>query len=112
MPGRRLILSTAGVLSLIGLATASVAQAFPDEDGGRLSRQLRGAERILIGTPEKDVDAPGGEQFLVEINEVLRGGGRRGELARIANSGDKNNYPRFKGGQRYVFVLKKNQSGR
>ncbi|MGQ0633172.1 MAG: hypothetical protein ACT4QC_01065 [Planctomycetaceae bacterium] len=99
-----------GIVGLWALAAGAVGLA--EDSGGELTRQLQGAERVLIGTPENDVEAPGGEQFLVEINEVLRGTGRRGELARITNSGDKAKFPHFKAGQAYVFVLKKNQGGK
>lgn len=92
-------------LLVANLLTPSCDAVAADED---LAKQVRDAERILIGVPEKDVDAPGGEQFLVEIQEVLRGTGKRGTLARIANAGTREKYPRFKAGKAYVFLLAKN----
>src|SRR5262249_24892896 len=81
-----------------------------DEATDAFAKQVREAERILVGVPEKDVNAPGGEQFLVEIQDALRGSGKKGTLARIANSGTKDRYPQFSWRKAYVFLLTKNSA--
>ncbi|MSR59165.1 MAG: hypothetical protein EXS05_16240 [Planctomycetaceae bacterium] len=99
-----------GVLltAMLGLSACATGQ----ETESPLAVQIRQAERILIVTPEKDVDAPGGEQFLVEINRVVRGSGKKGQLVRITNSGDDDNHPRYKAGRQYVVLLNKNPGGK
>lgn len=96
------------IAALLGLSSSAGAQ----ETDSPLAVQIKRAERILIVTPEKDEDKPGGEQFLVEINRVVRGSGKKGQLVRIANSGDEENHPRYKGGQQYVVLLTKNVNGK
>lgn len=98
-------------LSLVSLVGAETKDSETKDADGTLSAQVAKAARVLIATPEKDVDVPGGEQFLVEIKNVLRGTGTVGKLARITNSGDKERHPRYKAGKQYVFLLMKNAAG-
>lgn len=93
-----------GTMCAISCQTQAAEPPFVD--------QLRQAERILIIAPEKDIDVPGGEQYLVEILRVLRGSGQKGTLARIVQSGDAKSYPKFTAKQQYVFLLKKNADGK
>jgi hypothetical protein len=99
-------LIAAAALACFVMVSPAFAQA--QDSDATLAAQVRRAERILIATPEKDTDVAAGEQFLVEIDEVLRGTGVKGRLARIQNSGDKQKHPRYKAGRRYVFLLTKN----
>lgn len=93
-------------IAILALTAAQVAAEEPT-----LAEQLQQAERILIGTPEKDVDVAGGEQFLVEIDRVLRGNGQKGKLARIVQSGDATKHPKYAAKKQYLFLLKENKGG-
>lgn len=93
----------------ITLAGAALTRA--DEAADGFADQVSAAERILLAVPEKDVDVPSGEQFLVEIDRVLRGTGTKGKLARITNSGTDKRYPKYKAKTKYLFLLTKNKEG-
>lgn len=95
------------VVTSIAFLALTAARGAAQESG--LAEQLRQAERIIIATPEKDVDVAGGEQFLVEINRVLRGNGQKGKLARIVQSGDADKHPKYVANKAYVFLLKENK---
>lgn len=103
---RTLIVTALTIVAVASLSQSSVAQE------PSLASQLQQAERILVVSPEKDIDVSGGEQFLVEILRVLRGSGQKGTLARVAQSGDAKNHPKFTAGKQYVFLLKKNAGDR
>lgn len=96
-------LTGAALVSLTMLSAARADDAPPDA----LTALVKQAERILIGTIEKNPEAAPGEEIQVEILDVLRGTGKQGTLARIFNSGDEKQYPRYKKDQQYVFLLKK-----
>jgi hypothetical protein len=91
------------------LAATSLARA--EEPAESFADRVQAAERILVAIPEKDVDVAPGEQFLVEIDRVLRGSGTKGKLARVTNSGTKEQYPRYVAKKMYVFLLTKNKDG-
>jgi hypothetical protein len=111
MAARKTLTRMFGTSALFLLALVSAASAETKDSDVSLSGRIGGAERILIGIPENDVDVAGGEQFLVEIRKVLRGTGTAGKLARITNSGDEKQYPRYKAGKQYLFLLTKNTAG-
>lgn len=98
-------------LLLAGVALLSLACSSQGAES-KIAAEVAKAERILIISSENDVSVPGGEQFLVDIEGVLRGTGKKGTQARITNSGDAKNHPTFKAGQKYVLLLKKNPEGR
>lgn len=105
---RKFTLGTVTGLLVLTVVAGLLTRARADKTDDRLSSLIRQAERILVASPEKDLDVPGGDQFLVVINRVLRGSGKKDTLARIMNGGEKGERRQYKKGQQYLFLLKKN----
>lgn len=117
MTGRRSMWVAAGFVLCVGCAAWTCAAA--DKSDSKLLAQAAQAERILLATPEpqagregNSVDVAPGSQFLVEINRVIRGTGRKSAPALIVNGGDKNQHPKYTAGRQYLFLLKKNPNGK
>ena len=101
-----------GLSVFMAASNSSVVCRAADDGQSVLVERIRQSERILIVSPEKDVDLPGGEQFLVEIKQVLRGSGEKGKLARIVQSGDEDGHPKFAANRSYLFLLNPNANGK
>lgn len=105
------------ILLVAGIEIGGAAAA--DRTDSKLLAEAAKAERILMATPEpkggregQPIDAPPGSPFLVEINRVIRGTGRKSGRASVINGGDKQQHPKYTAGQQYLFLLKKNPEGK
>jgi hypothetical protein len=100
-------LATCCLASVLLLAAACARGGHSAEEGQEHFAELAAkAERILLASPETDVEAKPGGKFLVEIKQVLRGSGRKGNRARITNAAE--NAVAYEQGKDYVFLLVKN----